>query len=98
MYSLSGIETILSIIIFIIIEGVAILVLWEFIKSDDGTLRRLMIGYFAVEIWVQAVFYWKFGITGKADAIEYYLLAAIPKAGIKILLFLYLRSLNDRNL
>ncbi len=88
-------EQILSIVLFMIIEGVAILVLREFIISRDGKLRLLMIGYFAVEIWAQAMFYYFFGRV-YPQAIEYYVMASLPKAVIKVMLFLYLKNINDK--
>lgn len=41
----------LSEYLFAIIYVIAALVFWEFIKSKDGILRKIMIGYFIVEVY-----------------------------------------------
>lgn len=90
------IEWIISVILFIIIETVAILLVREFVMSKNGMLRKLMIWYFAIEIWVYIVFFYYFG--NAIEVIGFFLLASLPKAIIKIIIFFYLRDINKKTI
>lgn len=81
-------------ILFTIIIVIAGLVLVKFIRSKDGMLRKLMIGYFAIEIFVyfsSALYFWAIEKTDFKMSIDLFrVLAITPKAIMMLLLYSYL--------
>lgn len=84
-------------LLFLLVIAVAVLVLLEFINSKDGLLRKIMIGYFAIELLV-----WGAGL---AAFLNGYFLGAewlwvvvlFPKAILKCYLLKYLLDKKARN-
>lgn len=90
------IDLILEEILLFIIVCVGCMVLREFVLSKDGTLRKILIAYFAVEVfifWLTGLFlyasYFKL-INIPIELLRYFLL--LPKAAVKVWLFLYLKK------
>lgn len=93
-------ELFISEILFAIIISIGILVLYQLIRSKNGTLRKIMIGYFAVEIWLfswSAVYYYlaeQGTVLFSAGTLR--LIVLVPKAVIKIMLLVWLVKQNSK--
>lgn len=76
------------------ITVVGFFVLWQFIIAKDGMLRKLMIGYFSVEVFIYGTSALYFYGTAKHFVFtpieKIRLILLIPKAFIKILLLIWL--------
>jgi hypothetical protein len=94
MINLNMAENIIIWIMFLIVEGVAVLLLREFVISHNGRLRILMIWYFAIEIWVYLVFFVL--LHNVPQSLTYVILALIPKSIVKLNILYYLKGTNKR--
>lgn len=84
----------LSEIMFVTIACIAALVMRQFIISRDGTLRKIMITYFAVEIWIygsSGLYFWLIANTNFSLSIDVFrLICLAPKALVKVWLYVYM--------
>lgn len=86
----------ISELLFSIIILIGVCILWEFIISKNGILRKLMIWYFAVEIYVYlfaAIFFYCEEINHPLMSTGLFrIVVLIPKALIKLRLLYYLKT------
>lgn len=83
-------------ILFFIIITIAGLVAWQFIKSRNGMLRKIMIAYFCTEIFVygaSAVYFWMYANHYTKMNIDVFRVIVItPKTIMMLWLYLWLRK------
>src|SRR5579872_6461652 len=86
---------VLTEVLFAIVYVVAIFVLWEFIRARDGMLRKIMIAYFSVEIFMylgSAIYFytaWYKHPIMNPDAFR--VIVILPKVVIKLWLLWWLK-------
>lgn len=87
---------VLSELLFAVIYVVAFLVLREFIKARDGMLRRIMIAYFCVEIFVylgSAIYFFMVAYNMTTLSINAFrILIIFPKVVVKLWLLWWLKT------
>lgn len=87
---------VISEILFAVIYGIAALVLREFIRSKDGQLRKIMIWYFSVEIFVYLGSAVYFGLVAAQVPImgidTFRVIIVLPKVAVKIWLLVWLKG------
>lgn len=87
---------VLSEILFAVVYIIAGLVAWEFIKTKDGTLRKIMITYFTVEVFMYlscAIFFYlkAYNLTNiSGDAFRIFFI--LPKVFVKLWLLWWLKK------
>lgn len=90
----------LSEVMFFVIITIAVLVLREFIRSKNGTLRKIFIAYFSIEVFIygcSALYFYaveKWGFKMSADVFR--LIVLTPKVAIKLVLFWYLVNVKRK--
>jgi glycerol uptake facilitator-like aquaporin len=87
-------------ILFTIIVMIGLMVFWQLYKSKDGTLRKIMITYFLVEVFIytaSGIYFWKVE-NGTTDlSIDMFrLMILTPKAAVKLWLFFWLSKNNSK--
>lgn len=93
---------ILTEILFAITYLIASLVLWEFVKSKDGQLRKIMIAYFGVEVFVylsSAIYFWV--VWEKVDIFSintFRIIVIIPKVAVKLWLLWWFKGRKSKSL
>lgn len=84
----------LSEIMFAVIVTVGALVLREFIRTKNGTLRKIFIAYFSVEIFIylcSAIYFYAVERLGFKMSVDVFrVIVLLPKVVIKLVLFWYL--------
>lgn len=87
-------------ILFAIIVAVAVLVFWQLKISRNGLLRKILMAYFLIEIYMfslMAVYWW---YADRGDPLmsikELRLLVLIPKTAIKLVLLAWLIKQNRK--
>lgn len=89
-------EILISEILFTVIILIAAIVLREFIVSKDGVLRKIMIWYFIVEIFVYATsaiyFYLGHLHVYVISASVFRMIVLLPKVAIKLRLLFFLKT------
>lgn len=87
-------------ILFTIIVAVATLVFWQLKMSKNGMLRKILMAYFLVEIYMfslMAVFWWYADRGNPIMSIQAFRLwVLIPKTAIKVVLLGWLMRQNRR--
>lgn len=92
----------ISEILFFIVYTIAIFVLREFIRTKDGMLRKIMIGYFAIEVFVYMTSAWDFlAIKEGWPSLSISVLRLVvlgPKVAIKgVLLWWLIKNRQNKN-
>jgi hypothetical protein len=89
-------ELFISEVLFLIIMLIGTFVAYEFYKSKDGILRKLMIWYFVIDVYVyasSALYFWLSDIGFDVISLGMFRLCVlIPKAAIKLRILYYLRT------
>lgn len=90
----------LSELMFSVISTVALLTMIEFIRYKDGVLRKIMICFFAIEVFVYAssgLYFWGVvnGFEMTIDVFRVIVLA--PKTICMMVLFVYLKYKRKKN-
>jgi hypothetical protein len=90
----------ISELLFTIIVGVAILVFWQLLISKNGMLRKIMLAYFLVEIYMftfSAIWwYWEDKGVHILPLGTFRMLVLIPKVIVKIWLLWWLVKQNRK--
>lgn len=79
-------------LMMLIIIGVAIRLLVEFVRSKNGTLRKIMIAYFSVEIFMYTGWVIFLCLAGRHNDLIYTIILSLPKAVIKIRLLKWIQT------
>lgn len=92
-----GANLFVSELLFSIIICVAILVLWQFVRSRNGMLRKIMIAYFIVEIYIFtfSAIYW---YDPFIPVNTFRMLILIPKVIVKLWLLWWIVKQNKKTL
>lgn len=84
----------LSEIMFITITMIAGLVFWRLYVSKNGTLRKIMISYFLVEVFIyssSAVYYWSVERGGEWFSVDVFrMIVLMPKVAVMLWLLSWL--------
>lgn len=76
------------------------MVVWQLYVSKNGTLRKIMITYFTVEVFIysaSAIYYWQVENRSNTIPIDVFRLMVLsPKAAVKIWLFIWLVKNNTK--
>src|SRR4051812_49398526 len=97
---MNGIMTLPQLVIFsillTIIEMVSVLLVYAFIRAKGKGLRKLLIIYFSIDIWnyIALVMY----VLNYIDLLTYLTITLIPKAAIKLAIFLFLNRLRHEEI
>lgn len=90
----------ISEVLFTFIVMIGVLVFWQMCRSKDGMLRKIMIAYFLVEIFIytsSAIYFWKVEKGTTTLSIEMFrLIVLLPKAAVKLWLFFWLLKHNGK--
>lgn len=86
-------------ILMIIISSIAFLVFWQLYRTKDGMLRKIMMAYMLIEIFVyegSGIYFWlyEYGIV-HFTIDTFRMLVLPPKAGIMLFLFFWLRDKDN---
>lgn len=87
----------LSALMFIIITFISALVAWRLYQSKNGTLRKIMIAYFLVEVFIyscSALFFWKEEYGAPLNVGLFRAVVLTPKAIVMIWLLSWLSKQN----
>jgi hypothetical protein len=87
-------------VLFTIIIAIGFLVFWQLKISRNGTLRKIMMAYFLIEIYVyslSAIYWWAIdrGVVPVPITV-FRLVVLIPKAAVKIVLLVWLIKQNRK--
>lgn len=87
-------------ILFLIITMIAMMVVWQLYISKNGTLRKIMITYFIIEVFIysaSAIYFWRQENDRSVLPIEMFrLIILTPKAAVKLWLFFWLLKNNSK--
>lgn len=87
-------------ILFTVIVLIGLMVFWQLYISKDGMLRKIMITYFLVEVFIysaSAVYFWKVEHGTTTLSIDMFrLMILTPKAAVKLWLFFWLLKNNSK--
>jgi hypothetical protein len=88
-----GSNLFVSEILMVTITLIAFAVFWQLMRSKNGVLRKIMMGYFLIEVYVYgfSVVYWWLVGKGKGFDVELFrVLVIVPKAIMMLILLRYL--------
>jgi hypothetical protein len=87
-------------ILFSIIITIGLMVFWQLYISKDGMLRKIMITYFLIEVFIytaSAIYFWMVEKGNTSLSIEMFrLIILTPKAAVKLWLFFWLLKNNSK--
>lgn len=83
-------------LLFLVISTIGVVLAWAFYRSKNGILRKLMIWYFCVDVYVylsSAIYFW-LAETGYPviTLLAFRFLVLIPKAIMNLRILYYLRT------
>jgi hypothetical protein len=84
----------ISLIMDTVIWVIAAFILYELVKSKDGMLRKLLIGYFATVIFTYLMTCFQSLYPAYLNVIDFRIITGTPKAVAMLLLYRHIRTKN----